>query len=259
MDKSTASEFAAHREDILNANSSEERKKIEDQFHKKTAGRYVSDFVLGANDGIITTFAVVAGAWGAGLSSNVIIILGFANLIADGLSMSLGNYLGTKSEREYEKWQIRRERMELEQLPKLEREETRHIFGKWGFTGTDLDRAVEIVSSNEESWLDLMKKNELGIYEEGQRSPVRHGLVTFFSFGIGAFIPLIPFLFSIFADHIFTTAVVMGGVTMFIVGVLRSRVTSINWLRAGLETVAIGAIAAVAAFFVGDLLERLLS
>jgi VIT1/CCC1 family predicted Fe2+/Mn2+ transporter len=65
--------------------------------------RLIKAFVLGANDGIITTFAVVAGVVGANLPAHIILILGIANMIADGISMSVGDYLGERSAAQYEK------------------------------------------------------------------------------------------------------------------------------------------------------------
>src|SRR4030042_4605485 len=83
---------------------------LENNYHQRTSGLYLSDVIFGANDGIITTFAVVAGASGASLSPVVVIVLGFANLIGDGLSMGIGNYLGRKSEEAYQKGQRGNER-----------------------------------------------------------------------------------------------------------------------------------------------------
>src|SRR3989337_3094736 len=95
-------------------------RKREELYHQHQAGTYIKDLIYGANDGIITTFAVVAGATGASLSPMVVIILGFANLLADGVSMGAGNYLGIKSERDYQRAQRKKEEWEIDHLRNLE-------------------------------------------------------------------------------------------------------------------------------------------
>src|SRR3989338_8162321 len=105
---------------------------------KHSSGTYVGDFVYGAIDGSVTTFAVVSGVAGAGLSSNVVIILGLANLLGDGLSMAIGNYLSSKSEREFVQQERKREEWEIEHYPEGEVEEIRQIFLRKGFKGKQL-------------------------------------------------------------------------------------------------------------------------
>lgn len=249
--------FHEHGKRVRAAASPHELKQLEDTFHQRVGGRYVGDFVFGANDGIITTFAVVAGASGAGLSSTVVIILGVANLIADGLSMGLGNFSGTKSKREYEAAQRHRELWEIENLPEAETNELRQVFAGWGFKGEDLERALRVVTSNKEAWLEIMMKHELGIVDIDEGSPYKHGLMTFVSFVAAGLVPLLPYLVPIH-DNMFGASIVMGGVTLFTVGVLRSKVTSRHWIASGLESLAIGAVAAIVAYFVGDVLERLI-
>ncbi|MDP3975671.1 MAG: VIT1/CCC1 transporter family protein, partial [bacterium] len=94
------------------------------------AGKYLPEAVYGASDGIVTTFAIVSGVVGADLSTSIILILGFANLLADGFSMAAGNYLSIKSEKEYHREEYRREKWEVENYPKGEIEEIRQIYEK---------------------------------------------------------------------------------------------------------------------------------
>src|SRR3989344_5105467 len=100
--------------------------------HAKKEGAYLADFVYGANDGIVTTFAVVSGAVGAGLSPVVIIILGFSNLVADGISMGMSNFLSLRSKKSFEKRERTREEYEVEHFPEEERREVAHVVVKWG-------------------------------------------------------------------------------------------------------------------------------
>src|SRR3990167_6334872 len=122
----------------------------------ETTGTYVGDFVYGAIDGSVTTFAVVSGVAGAALSSNIVIILGLANLLADGFSMAIGNYLSSKSDIEFAQKEREREEWEVEHYPKGEIEEIRGIFRAKGFEGKKLEDAVETITSNKKLWVDTM-------------------------------------------------------------------------------------------------------
>lgn len=163
-------------------------------------GDYIRDVVLSANDGIVTTFAVVAGSLGASLSPSVVVILGLANLFADGLSMSTGSYLGVKSEIEYEQSEG--------------------------------------------------KKIKVG------NRPLANGLVSFLSFGIAGFIPLISYVFKI--ENSFNVSAVLVVFALLIVGVFRGYVSNKSIIRTAIENLLIGGASAVIAFYVGELAKRYL-
>ena len=154
---------------------------------------YLGEFVYGAIDGSVTTFAVVAGAAGAGLSSAVVVILGFANLIADGFAMSVGSYLSTKSENDnYEKHK-KIEYWEVENLPEKEKEEIREIYRAKGFEGELLEQIVDKITEDKDRWVDVMMKEELEMIQEN-KSPITMAAVTFISFIIVGFVPLIIYV-----------------------------------------------------------------
>lgn len=243
---------------ILNNAKNEKHRKLESIFHKKTTGKFIGDLVYGANDGIITTFAVVAGAAGASLSPAVVLILGFANLVADGLSMGASNYLSKKSETDYAKAQREKENWEIENLPALEIEEIREIFTKKGFTGKDLERATEIVTSNKQVWLETMMRDELGIIIDEHDDPKIHGILTFLSFVLAGLVPLLPYLFSQSGNN-FVYSYLFGIGTLFIVGSLRSLVSVTNWIKSGLEMLLIGSLTAFVAYQIGSFIEQLVS
>lgn len=223
---------------------------------------YLSEFVYGGIDGSVTTFAVVAGAAGADLSSSVIIILGFANLIADGFSMSVGSYLSSKSERQtYEKHK-NVEYWEVENMPETERQEIREIYQAKGFEGELLEQVVDKITEDKDRWVDIMMKEELEMLPD-TKSAFGMALVTFISFILVGFIPLLIYIY----EYIAGTAVHQGfwlacGLTSlaFIgIGWLKSAVTQTNRTKSILETLALGISAAVLAYFVGSTLEQMIS
>jgi VIT1/CCC1 family predicted Fe2+/Mn2+ transporter len=248
-------EFYRKKAQLLNLKENADKKQLENIYHQKTEGTYLADVIFAANDGLITTFAVVAGSFGAHLPTHVILILGFANLLGDGLAMGFGNYLGSKSERDYQKGQREKEAWEIDHLRPIEVEEVRQIMAKKGFAGADLERTVAVITSNREAWLDLMMSEELGITTTAGGSPLRHGLATFLSFFTIGLVPLLPFLLKILPLPPEALSLTLTALTLFTVGALRSRLSPTPWLKGGLEMLTVGTLAATAAYFTGKLLE----
>ena len=124
---------------------------------------YLRDWIYGGIDGSVTTFAVVTGVLGAHLSPIVIVIMGFANLVGDGFSMAASNFLGTKSEHDDVTRLETIERRHIELAPEGEREEVRQIFAAKGFAGTDLERVVELITSDPDRWVRTMLTEEYGL------------------------------------------------------------------------------------------------
>ena len=166
--------------------------------------KYLADFVYGAIDGAVTTFAIVAGVAGAGLDSAIILILGFVNLFADGFSMATSNYLSTKSK-----------------LDLLAKERSAHKFA--------------------------------GAFETAT--------VTFFSFFLVGFVPLVAYVAGYFFDAIreyqFPITVFLTVVSFGAIGAVRGKVVNKNPLIASAETILLGGIAALIAYFAGVFVSRL--
>ena len=202
----------------------------------------------------MTTFAVVAGVAGAELSTKTLLILGAANLFADGFSMAAANYSGTKAEsEEYE--QVRRmEERHVELAPEGEREEIRQIFHAKGFRGKALDSAVDVITAKRQRWIETMMTEERGL-PPVSRSPAKAAAMAFLAFLLCGAIPLLPFVAG--APASLWTSTVMTGATFFSIGSLRSRWSPSSWWRAGIETLLIGITAAFLAYLVGVLLSGL--
>jgi len=223
-------------------------------------GSYLSDFVYGGIDGAVTTFAVVAGVTGASLSPTIVLILGFANLFADGFSMGVGNYLSTKSRKEFAEKIRKSEEHSVHTTPDEEREEVREILSGKGFSGRHLEEATDIITADKKVWVDTMMKDEFGILED-HTSPLRSGAVTFVSFNIIGFIPLLAYVLAYFIPVIsgktFELSVVLTSIALFIVGSVKAQVVDTKWYVAGAETFLVGGAAAVIAYIVGYLLKGL--
>lgn len=213
---------------------------------------YLRDFVYGGIDGAVTTFAVVAGVTGAELSPAIVLVLGVANLIADGFSMAAGNYLGTRAEQDDLKHLAAREHRHIELAPDGEREEVRQIYAGKGFAGEDLERVVALITAERERWVDTMLVEEYGLPLE-VRSPVLAAATTFGAFLLCGLAPLIPFVFG--AERPFAAATLTTCVVFFLIGSIKAKWSITAWWKSGLTTLAIGAAAASLSYAVGVLLK----
>jgi len=233
--------------------------------HRKSFfGKYeafVPEFVYGGIDGAVTTFAVVAAASGAELGAGVVLILGISNMLADGLSMSIGSFLSTKTDLERYDHIKTQEYTETEKFPAEETEEIREIYKAKGFSGPLLEDIVHHITTHQDLWVDEMMVGEHGLIRE-EKHPSANALVTFTAFCILGFIPISPYVYALVAGielpNAFTIACFTTAIAFVIIGYLKGAVNQTNKARAVLETLFLGGIAATVAFVVGDWLEKLL-
>lgn len=223
---------------------------------------YLREFVYGGIDGSVTTFAVVAGATGAGLDPSVVIILGFANLFADGFSMSVGAYLGAKSDIAMYNKMERHEYWEVENMPEEERKEIEDIFRDKGFEGELLDKVVDTITADKDRWVDIMMKHELEMIPH-PASPIKIGLATFISFFAVGILPIVPYFWWSSEQEpsniYFTVSCIMTTICFVSVGYLKAFIVLSSKWKSILETLVLGIIAAVLAFLAGDVLEKIFS
>lgn len=215
---------------------------------------YLRDFVYGGIDGSVTTFAVVAGTIGANLSTEVVLILGAANLIADGFSMAASNFLGTRAEREDYARLRRIEERHIDLEPDGEREEVRQIYAAKGFSADELEKVVELVTSDRELWIQTMMSEEYGL-ARNVRSAWRAAFSTFAAFIICGTIPLIPFVFGM--QSAFRLSATFTGGVFFAIGSIKAFWSTDPWWKSGLVTFAVGGMAAALAYLVGILLKMI--
>lgn len=218
-------------------------------------GSAIKDIVYGANDGIITTFAIVAGVAGAAMPESAIIILGIANLAADGFSMAASNFLGSRSERQLVDEERRIEQDEIARIPAEEVREVHQVLVARGYGEEDARTMTALVAKNKSFWVDFMIRYELGLHPEGNGA-VRPALLTFLAFVSAGFLPLLPFIFFGGAN-VFLVSAISTGAALFAVGALRKVVTKKNWLVSGLEMLAVGGIASAVAYGIGYFVSQL--
>lgn len=211
------------------------------------------DAVYGAIDGAVTTFAVVASARAAGVSPDIVLVLGCGNLLADGFSMAAGNYLGVKADLELRERIRKTEEAHIRLVPEGEREEIRQIFRAKGFQGDALETAVGIITSDKNRWIETMLREEFGL-SASPASPLHCGLTTFAAFLAAGSLPLAAHatsLLSNFPAEPFWWSAFLTSLAFFTIGALKGRVVQRPWASTGLETFALGGIAATLAYAVG--------
>lgn len=229
---------------------------IAQRLARSGGSRSIADAVLGGIDGCVTTFAIVAGTVGAGLSAPVALILGFANLIADGFSMAVSNYESVRAQDELREEVRRSEEEHIALVPEGEREEIRQIFSRKGFSGDILERIVDTITGDRRLWIETMMMEEHDLQRHAA-TPSRSGLVTFIAFVCAGAIPLLPLLFggwSIQQRFLFST--ILAGAVFFSIGMLKSVVSGRPVLRSGLRTLLTGGAAAGLAYLTGRLLSE---
>jgi vacuolar iron transporter family protein len=236
------------------------REAIAQRLARATSHSYVGDFILGAVDGAVTTFAIVAGAAGAGLTNGVVLVLGLANVLADGFSMAAGNFLRARSDLQMLERFRRIEEAHIDHIPEGEREEIRQIYKAKGFGGETLEQIVRVITEDRKQWVNTMLTEEWGLQLQPP-TPWRAGVATMAAFLLAGLIPLVPTFvwFGSQANETFVASSLLTCVTFFVIGLLRGRVVNHRPWAAGIETLFIGGSAAALAYIVGRMLERLAS
>ncbi|BDQ29947.1 MAG: VIT1/CCC1 transporter family protein [Nitrosopumilus sp.] len=224
---------------------------------------HFDDFIYGSIDGAVTTFAIVAGVVGASLSPGVIIILGFANLFADGFSMATSNYQASKARNEFVQMKRRQEEWEIDNLEEQERDEIREIYKEKGFKDELLEDVVRIITSRRKVWIDTMMKEELGLIDD-EKNPLESSVSTFVGFNLIGLIPLLPFMIFLMIGiesnsdaFIYSTISVL--LAFFLVGMFKGKIVRHSMLRSGIITLIIGGLAAGVAYIIGYGLNFLIS
>lgn len=224
-------------------------------------GRAIREVIFGANDGLITTVGFVSGLSGSQLSmidSRIVLIACLAEVIAGAISMAIGAYLSTKSQREFFEKEIAIEMREIEENPQRESQEVREIYASRGFSPEEVEIVVNRITADKEQTLQFMVKEELGLVPETFDSPIKNGFLMGFSFVVGAFPPLLPYGF-LPALQALPFSLAFAVLALFGIGLGKTYFTKKNWMKSGLEVVALGVLAAGIGYLGGWAVSRLLT
>ncbi|MCM8820204.1 MAG: VIT1/CCC1 transporter family protein [Candidatus Omnitrophica bacterium] len=220
-----------------------------------TKGRIIRDIIYAIDTGLITTVSFLAGVSVWWIERNKVILAGLIQIVAGTLAIFFGSYISAKAQKNFFENQIEREKKEIDELPEKEKEEIRYIFSELGFNKEEQEIAVRNISSNKERWLKFMVQEEIGISPGIIDNPFEVGFISAVSFLIGTFPAIFPFL--IFEDTkidlIFSAISVLF--FLFVLGIFKSRITKIHWLKSAFETLFIGGISCSAGFFLGRMSE----
>jgi vacuolar iron transporter family protein len=216
------------------------------------AGVFLRDVMLGLNDGLVASFAVTSGVAGAFTESRVVMMAGLAEMLGGAVSMGLAAFISARSQIEFYKSEVDRERYEISRFPEHEKDEIRGIYKQKGFSGPLLDQIVAHITGDPDRWADVMMREELGFNEENFESPVKSSMVVGASYLIGATVPVAPYLFIAPAIGIVVSAVITV-LVLFVVGAAKTIVTARPWWRSGFESMLTGIAAGAVTYGAGRL------
>jgi VIT1/CCC1 family predicted Fe2+/Mn2+ transporter len=226
----------------------------EEPWHKgAVASSMVRSMVYGFNDGLTANFGLVMGVVGAAVNNQIILLTGFAGLMADALSMAASGFLAARSQQEVREYDLALEKAELELMPEQEKEELTGFYSAKGLTRGEAAQVAEKIMQNPDTALSTLAREELGIDPQDPSNPLQEGIVTGIATGLGAIIPILPFLFWS------GQAAVWGGVAIsmvahFLVGAGRSIFTGRPAFRSGIEMFVVGMGVALFTYFLGQLI-----
>jgi len=211
----------------------------------------IGDLVFGMEDGLISNLGLVLGVAAAGVPNTTVLLAGFASMFAGAVSMAAGDYLSTKSQREVLDAQIVAEEKKLKS-PKEEMKVLQKLYRAAKFTDKEIRHFVRHLSANKRLMLKTLAEEELGIVPEKFENPVRGAITIFAAFMVGSVFPILPF-FLADTRTASVLALIGTGVTLFAVGAYKTKLTQRNWLKSGIEMLAIAILAAVAGYAIGSL------
>jgi len=217
-------------------------------------GKSLREFVFGIEDGLISSVGIVTGVVGAAVSSFFIVLAGVISMFAGALSMAVGTYLSIKSENDYYRREIEKERWEIRKFPEMEKAELRGFLIKRGYKGKRLESELSAIWADKELVLKYMLEEELGIPQNNFKNPVKGASVMFTSYLLGSVIPLTPYIF--FTPNIaLVISLTFTVISLFSFGAYRTVYTGKNWVSSGLEMMALGMIVAGVGYYLGTLFK----
>lgn len=216
----------------------------------------LTDIVIGMSDGLTVPFALAAGLSGAVSDSHIIVIAGIAEIAAGCIAMGLGGYLAGKTEQDHYASELRREYDEVERVPEKEKEELMEFFESIGLSKDMQIAATDQISKDKKTWVDFMMKYELGLDKPDPKRATNSAINIGLSYVAGGIIPLSPYFFINDSNEALKFSVVATLICLFVFGYFKSRITGVPTLKGALRVMAIGALAAAAAFGIAKFFEK---
>lgn len=223
--------------------------------HLGESRQYLRDVILGVNDGLVSTFLLVAGVVGAGLGATEVLLTGIAGAVAGLISMGAGEYIATKSQEEVFTAEMALEVEHLANHREYERAELREMFGDMGLDGEDLDTLVGIIDGNDDVMLGVMAGLEFGVVDTERRSPWLAAATSGILFLAGALPSVLPFALTDETSTALLAAAILSGIGLVIVGVGKTVMTKTNPFVSGVENLLIGLIGGVISFTIGRIVQ----
>ncbi len=227
------------------------------EHHISAAAEFIKQIIYGGNDGIVTTFAVVAGFAGAGaegaatVGGVAVLLFGLANLFADGAAMGLGEFLSARSEQDLYHSVRKKELHEIKHNPEMEKLEAIEIMRDRGYSEEDAKTVVEIMEKYPNHYADFMMAYEIQMADPDGENPALNGIATFFAFIVFGAIPLFPYFFLAPNSATFHLSIAATFTALVLLGILRYLVVRNSIIRAVGETVLVGGVCAIVAYSVG--------
>lgn len=243
------------------------RHDVSTEMHQ-TEGGFLKPLIFGGLDGILTSFAIVAGAAGGNMAVPVVLVLGFSNIFADALAMGVGEFLSSKAENEWILSERRRENWEMENYPEGEIREMIDIYESRGMNREDATQVIETMAKYKDFFVDIMMTEELALQvpeEDHKIESMKEGVVMFCAFATFGSLPLlgyviIPALFPTLGEEVlFTAACIITGLVLFGMGCVKSIFSAANWFICGLETFLLGGACATVAYTIGQFVDGLVA
>jgi len=214
-------------------------------------GRMIRDAIYAVDTGLITTVSFLAGVSYSMQSSNVVVLSLSLQVTAGVIAIFFGSYISTKAQKDFFEAQISREKREIEECPEREKEEIREIFSEMGFDSEEQEMCVRRITSNKDIWLKFMIQEEIGLVPGTLDNPLEIAVISSLGYLTGAFVPLNTFIFLGDTNHGFMWSVVAVLLFLFFIGIFKTKLTKVNWLKSAIETTFAGALSAAAGYGLG--------
>lgn len=227
-----------------------------EHFHEElhfNASETLKDMVIGMSDGLTVPFALAAGLSGAVSNNQLIVTAGLAEIAAGAIAMGLGGYLAARTEVHHFDSERRREERETEEIPEVEEEEVASLFRSYDLDESTVSTLVKAICSDKQRWVDFMMRFELGLVRPDANRALKSALTIGLAYVGGGLIPLLPYLISESPRQGLELSTILTLIALFVFGYVKGKFTVATPWKSALQTLAIGAIAAGAAYSIAKL------